>query len=269
MTTPGGNTSFSVNQPSSEAGPKDSEGDHSLLYDNKNPDPSANQDTTIINDPDLTYHHKKKALIQQTLHRTFPNRPRSNSCSGTSTANQGSAVASKLELPPTRDFSTTKESRSQNEVTSDTVETDLTQNQEAGTWQTNQTRKRTRESPENACKNLKQPKSDRSYWLNAPVLTSNRFSALDADNAALEVPTRETETSITIKPIKPPPIFIDDVTNIQPLTKLLNEVVNTEYELKVISSTQVKVQPKTTQAYTIITKELQIRKTEFHTYKLK
>jgi len=105
MTTPGGNTSSSVNPPSSEAGPKDSGGDHSLLYDNKNPDPSTDQDTTISNDPDLTFHHKKKALIQQTLHRTFfPSRSRANSCSEISTANQGSAIASKLELPPTRDF---------------------------------------------------------------------------------------------------------------------------------------------------------------------
>lgn len=63
MTILGGNTSFSVNPPSSEAGPKDSGGDHLLLNDNRIFEPSANQDTTIINDLGLTYHHKKKALI--------------------------------------------------------------------------------------------------------------------------------------------------------------------------------------------------------------
>jgi hypothetical protein len=102
------------------------------------------------------------------------------------------------------------------------------------------------------------------YWLSGPgpVPTSNRYEKLEDD-------CEESQDTPLIKVIKPPPIFVDGVSNIQPLTKMLNETVSEEFELKVLRGEQVKIQPKTSQAYTTIVKELELRHTEFHTYKPK
>lgn len=71
------------------------------------------------------------------------------------------------------------------------------------------------------------------------------------------------------KPIKPPPIFVDKVENIQPLISLLNNYAQNNYELKVLNNEQVKIQPKTPDAYREIVKQLEIKNTEFYTYKPK
>lgn len=72
-----------------------------------------------------------------------------------------------------------------------------------------------------------------------------------------------------VKSPKPPPIYVDQVFNIQPLTDLLAEIACEEYEIKILKGEEVKIQPKTTLAYRTIVKELQKKGTEFHTYKLK
>lgn len=71
------------------------------------------------------------------------------------------------------------------------------------------------------------------------------------------------------KKAKPPPIFVAGVANISPLTTLLENIAKNEYEIKIINNTQVKIQPKSSEKYSAIVKELQTRNTEFHTYKLK
>lgn len=76
-------------------------------------------------------------------------------------------------------------------------------------WQEAHTKKRPRESLENIRTNLKQTKLN-SYWLSAPVTISNRFSVLDMDEPASEATTHEASA----QEHKPPPLFIDDVTNI-------------------------------------------------------
>jgi hypothetical protein len=68
---------------------------------------------------------------------------------------------------------------------------------------------------------------------------------------------------------KPPPIFVDGVCNISPLTQLLNEVAKNEHELKILNNQQVKIQPKTTEKFSIIVKALKEKQTSFHTYKPK
>lgn len=55
----------------------------------------------------------------------------------------------------------------------------------------------------------------------------------------------------------------------QPFTKLLNKTVKGEFEIKVLRADKVKIQPKSTQAYSTIVKELKNKETEFPTYKLK
>lgn len=171
-----------------------------------------------------------KILSQQIFHKSlFISRPRSNSCSGTMSASNVSA-------------------------TIDLVDSD---NAPGETWVEVPGRKRPRSPDEPSSQ--KQTKLN-SYWLSAPITTSNQFSSLDVSND-----TPETAQ----KPIKPPPLFVDKVSNIQPLYNMLNDTVTDQYEIKILRGEQVKIQPKTTEAYTKIYKELQKRETEFYTYKPK
>lgn len=172
-----------------------------------------------------------KVLSQQIFHKSlFNSRPRSSSCSGT--------------IPTS--------------VASTTIDLVDSENGPEENWVEVPGRKRPR-SPEELPTSQKQTKLN-SYWLSAPITTSNRFSGLDVIN-------NSSETSQ--KPIKPPPLFVDKVSNIQPLYDMLNATVTDQYEIKILRGEQVKIQPKTTEAYTKIYKELQKRETEFYTYKPK
>lgn len=64
-------------------------------------------------------------------------------------------------------------------------------------------------------------------------------------------------------------IFIDKVSNIQSLIELLNEHTIDNYELKILRNDQVKILSKTSEIYTTIIKQLEIKETEFYTYKPK
>jgi hypothetical protein len=104
------------------------------------------------------------------------------------------------------------------------------------------------------------------YWLNSPIPTSNRFDGSENMSTDAENDSLNSETQ---KPNKPPPIFIQGVKNVTPLTDLLNRIAKDNYKLKVLNFDQVKLQPNTSDRYTIITKALIEKKTEFHTYKPK
>jgi hypothetical protein len=54
-----------------------------------------------------------------------------------------------------------------------------------------------------------------------------------------------------------------------PLIQLLEQIVFQQYEVKAVAQNQVKVQPKTSDSYRIITKALAEKRTQFHTYKVK
>lgn len=139
------------------------------------------------------------------------------------------------------------------------------------TWTTVvNSKKRNRGSPDN--RSVKQTKIS-DYWLNSPVATTNRFAQLDNEDASIgneknyhEMGSSESEINTTIKT---PPIFVKGVKNISPLIDLLTNVVNNNYELKVLNFDQVKIQPKTSEAYSIITKALEGKQTQFYTYRLK
>ena len=79
-------------------------------------------------------------------------------------------------------------------------------------------------------------------------LNSNRFSILDTndDNDIDNVPENKLQ--------KPPPILVDSVSNIQPLYEMLNNSAKNSYDMKIVSSNQVKIQLKTPQTYSIIVK---------------
>ncbi|KMQ86632.1 nucleic-acid-binding protein from transposon x-element [Lasius niger] len=127
-----------------------------------------------------------------------------------------------------------------------------------------QNKKRARVSPENA--NRKQAKLN-SYWLKAPIPTSNRFEQLDQDESSPIDNNNNQERKEKIP--KFPPIFVAGVSNIQPLTRLLEEIAFNKYEIKIPNDDQVKILPKSSEVYSTVVKELEIRNTEFHTYKPK
>lgn len=110
-------------------------------------------------------------------------------------------------------------------------------------WTEITARKRVCIKNENAVTNLD------GYYLRAPV--SNSFVSLENDEQ------QESETTFKEKLITPPPpIFVDKIANLQPLTKLLNDTVKDDYEIKILRAEQIKIQPKSILAYTIIVKEL-------------
>lgn len=92
---------------------------------------------------------------------------------------------------------------------------------------------------------------------------SNSFANLECDDQ------QESEIAPKEKIIKAPPIFMDKVGNIYPLIKVLKSTVKNNYKLKKLRDKQVKIQPKSTLAYTTIVKEVRNRNTEFHRVKLK
>lgn len=123
-------------------------------------------------------------------------------------------------------------------------------------WRTvNRKRQRLSEDQDN------QHSKKQQYWLGESIPTSNRYSSLSEeqmDNG--DKPKTEP---------KPPPIFISEVKNINPLHELLEEIAKDKYTLKSLYNEQVKIQPTESATYTLIIKALVDKNTKFHTYKPK
>jgi len=91
------------------------------------------------------------------------------------------------------------------------------------------------------------------------VTTTNSFERLE------EVLDDENNNIRVEKTVKPPPIFVDKVSNFSSLSQVLKEVAIDEYEIKIMNE-QTKIQPKSSITYVDILKN---KDTEFHTYKPK
>ena len=81
--------------------------------------------------------------------------------------------------------------------------------------------------------------------------------------------SEEGEVETTRNTPKAPPIFVSGVQNIQPLKELLVAVAGDDFEVKVLTGNQVKIQPKTADKYKTIIQALAEKHTEFHTYQPK
>jgi hypothetical protein len=133
----------------------------------------------------------------------------------------------------------------------------------ATSWTKVEYKKRPRDTPDTHKQSTKLPTLT-DYWLNRPsTSTSNKFDAL------MEPETDQTQTRTQPTPPKPPPIFVAGVHNIQPLHDLLIKIAVDAFELKVLQENQVKIQPKSPDAYRTIIKALAEKNTEFHTYQPK
>lgn len=130
--------------------------------------------------------------------------------------------------------------------------------------------KRGLESPEKQKRSQKQLKLS-SYWLSKPAkivepADSNRFSVLDDEDEIEVVPK---DINPIIKAPKPPPIYISKVDNILPLRALLEILATNSYEMKILRNNEVKIQASTIEIFKKITKSLEDKSTEFHTFKPK
>lgn len=141
----------------------------------------------------------------------------------------------------------------------------LTPTNPGNDWQVVVNKKRQR-SPEedNTSKKTSRQTKIKDYWLSS-TQTSNRFNTLREEiEADKETPEEETK-----KEPKPPPIFVSGVENINPLIALLNEIAPEKYNLKAFNTDQVKIQVEDGKSYTTVTKALNEKNTEYHTYKSK
>lgn len=109
------------------------------------------------------------------------------------------------------------------------------------------------------------------YWLNPTIETSNKYSLLNTDEDIIHESLPETlDPSNNIgRQTKPPPIFVAGVGDINPLYRLLGDVAPYKYILRVINSTEVKIQAKTIEDYDKIVIALRSKNTEFHSYQKK
>ena len=123
-------------------------------------------------------------------------------------------------------------------------------------------KKRNRESPEKIKTVQKQLKL--SHWLSKPQST-NQFSLLANDDNESDITAPEPQK----KDPKPPPIYVCQVEYILPLKQLLEVIAENQYEMKIIKADEVKIQPLTIEAYRTVTKALEEKKTEFHTFRPK
>ncbi|KAH9644368.1 hypothetical protein HF086_006396 [Spodoptera exigua] len=72
---------------------------------------------------------------------------------------------------------------------------------------------------------------DAKHWREAmttPVPTSNMFADLETNEKE-----PKTTDQVTRQVVKPPPFFVDKVSNIQPLSNMLEEVAPDDYEIKI------------------------------------
>jgi hypothetical protein len=97
-----------------------------------------------------------------------------------------------------------------------------------------------------------------------PLPTSNHYSALSDEDSSEHHQKSKIETIP-----KPPLIFVSNVTTISPLIQLIEHIAKQQYDIKALSGNQIRVQPKTPDAYRTIVKALEEKNTTFHTYKPK
>lgn len=132
---------------------------------------------------------------------------------------------------------------------------------------TSNKRYRNKESPE-ICHRAKKQTFIKDYWLlqETTIPTSNSFDPLNQDNVKED---EELNNQSSHKKIKAPPIFVSGVQNIKPLQKLLDNIAQGCYTLKILNNDQVKIQSNKSEKYLPIITALKEKNTEFFTYQRK
>lgn len=114
------------------------------------------------------------------------------------------------------------------------------------------------------------------YWLGVPV--TNRYDHLcdestsgQNSNEQINENQQNQQNQKNVEPPKPrpPPIFVYNVEQVNPLITLLNEMAPKKYTLRVLANNQVKIQLETIEAYKAVLKILLEKKTELHSFQIK
>ena len=100
------------------------------------------------------------------------------------------------------------------------------------------------------------------------VTTYNKFAILESTDDAMDVVETATNQH-TQKDPPPPPIFIDDVIDIQKMIKSIEKDIKKEDYILKTKNNQVKILPVNPDCYRKLTKLLKTLNANFHTYQLK
>jgi ATP-dependent 26S proteasome regulatory subunit len=102
--------------------------------------------------------------------------------------------------------------------------------------------------------------TESKHWLNQTSTSSHYMALLEEESEDKQQKARPENM------LKPPPIYITDVTNISPLIQLLKQIA--KQQLKPSHTIRLKFSLKS-DSYRTITKALAEKSTEFHAYKLR
>lgn len=139
-------------------------------------------------------------------------------------------------------------------------------------WQKCNRSPRTNDAKNNKKRKLEGPTTNTNATQNeqatTKVNTYNRFAVLEsaADSMDIADPPSNQHTQ---RNSPPPPIFVDDVIDIQAMIKCIERDISKEdYNLKTINN-KVKILPTNPDAYRRLTRLLKSSNANFHTYQLK
>lgn len=128
-------------------------------------------------------------------------------------------------------------------------------------WTTVHNKKRLR-SPEVALSRKQTRLSD--YWLQKPIETNNKFSNLSEDGDDENKDTTELNNAP-----KPPPVTVYNVGVIQHIHELLKKITNSKYTVKTTGYETIKIQVFDIEQFKNLIKELDSKKTQYHTFRPK
>lgn len=139
-------------------------------------------------------------------------------------------------------------------------------------WQrvtTNKTNKRNlQRSP-----NLHQHKKQRTSSTDEPSTSSNKYALLSNDDNKGNEVDKVNEVNEDVHEemsLKPPPIFIPEVENINKMVKSISKIITAnEFNYKSLMNDQIKIMVKSVDSYRKLVKHLESAKIFFHTYQLK
>uniref|UniRef100_A0A1B0DJ47 Uncharacterized protein n=1 Tax=Phlebotomus papatasi TaxID=29031 RepID=A0A1B0DJ47_PHLPP len=112
------------------------------------------------------------------------------------------------------------------------------------------TNKRSRTSPSRKNEQPSKQSKLSDYWLGVPM--KNKFSDLevtDTSERAPDMDAHQREREESMKQPRPPPIFIYNVEDVQPLMTLLNEMAPKNYTMRALANNQICDKSLTGQGY--------------------
>lgn len=139
---------------------------------------------------------------------------------------------------------------------------DIVDDTTTNTWQQASNRKTKRQENATPRKIRKITEEQRTFVTE----TQNRFQPLTNNtNNADEIENQGTTPKVS----KPPPIFVPEISAIQPLITILDSTAKENYYLKTVGNNQVKIQIHDVEKYRKTITALKENKVMFHTYQLK